>query len=49
MPQHFYVGAEGSDSILDKADDGTPLVDRREWECRMCDTLYSLEPAAEQS
>ena len=43
----FDGGADGPDAAIDRADDGTPLDDRRGWTCGGCDALFAARADAE--
>jgi hypothetical protein len=43
----FIGDVDGPDFLMDKAEDGTPLVDRRGWMCNNCERLYVHEDEAE--
>src|SRR5262245_18945048 len=48
MNAELFIGdADGTEAIIDKADDGTPLENCRGWVCDACGTLYATKEAAD--
>jgi hypothetical protein len=45
--QRFYGDADGPDLVIDRASDGTPLVDGRGWTCGCCETNFTTQDEAE--
>jgi hypothetical protein len=45
--QRFYGDADGPDLVIDRASDGTPLVDGRGWTCGCCETIHTTQGEAE--
>jgi hypothetical protein len=44
--ERFHGDADGPEMVIDRADDGTPLLDKRGWTCGGRDALFAtLGPA----
>ena len=45
--ERFCRDADGPDLVIDRASDGTPLVDGRGWTCGCCETIFATRDEAE--